>query len=128
MRGWSSAAAAWILFAAAAGAPLPFGSASPSAIAFWCIVLGAGLVLATPREFDRRHVALVGVAALIVAGYALVLHEQLSDTPWFALPHPLWREASDALGVALVPDAPSVCGTPCHTRNSPPTTQIGSST
>jgi hypothetical protein len=47
--GWSAAIAAWLLFAAAALAPFPFGSVTPPAIAFWCIVLGACLVAAPVR-------------------------------------------------------------------------------
>ena len=48
--GWPAAVAAWLLFAAAALAPLPFGSTGPPAIAFCCIVLGACLVFApVPR-------------------------------------------------------------------------------
>ena len=35
-----------ILFAAVAAAPLPFGSTDPATIAFWCIVLGVGLLRA----------------------------------------------------------------------------------
>jgi O-antigen ligase len=95
----------WILFTAVAGAPLPFGSNDPSAIAIWCIVLGAVLVLASPRALERRHFALLGLAGVVIAGYAIVLHEQLAVHPWFALatPHPVWREASDALGVELEP-------------------------
>jgi hypothetical protein len=30
-----------LFFAAIAGAPLPFGSTDPRAIAFWCVVLGS---------------------------------------------------------------------------------------
>jgi hypothetical protein len=47
--GWSAAIAAWLLFAAAALTPFPFGSVTPPAIAFWCIVLGACLVAAPVR-------------------------------------------------------------------------------
>ena len=38
----------------------------------------------------------------MVAAYAIVLHEQLAEHPWF-LPHPLWSAASDALGTELDP-------------------------
>src|SRR5690242_18504025 len=39
----------WLLFATVALAPLPFGSNLPTAIAFWCIVLGAAIVFASPE-------------------------------------------------------------------------------
>ena len=97
--------ASWLLFASTALAPLPFGSNQPTAIAFWCIALGACLVFAPVRSLGAGGLALCGVAALVVAAYALVLHEQLAEHPWLpvATPHPIWREAEAALGVTLVP-------------------------
>ena len=118
-RSWLTTTAAWILFAAVAGAPLPFGSASASAIAFWCIVLGLATAMAAPRETDRRHLALIAMAALVVAGYALVLHEQLSGHPWFAAPHPLWHEAAAALGVPLDPSVSIARNQPFFALGSP---------
>lgn len=99
----SARIASWLLFAAVALAPLPFGSNEPSAIAFWCIVLGVCLVLAPVSSFSPGRLALFGLAALVVAAYAFVLHEQLSDHPWIAKPHPIWAEAAKALGVPLKP-------------------------
>jgi O-antigen ligase len=97
--------AAWILFAVVALAPLPFGSTDPTTIAFWCIVLGVALIAAPVRRLGTGHLALIGGAFVIVAAYALVLHEQLATRPWLPIntPHPLWREASEALGVPLEP-------------------------
>jgi O-antigen ligase len=97
--------ASWLLFAAVALAPLPFGSDEPSAIAFWCIVLGVCLVFAPVRALSARHLALAGLAAIVVAAYALVLHEQLSEHPWLAVarPDPIWHEAEAALGVPIQP-------------------------
>jgi hypothetical protein len=40
---------AWLLFFAAAVAPLPFGSNEPILIPFWCAVLGVCLALAPVR-------------------------------------------------------------------------------
>jgi hypothetical protein len=102
---WSAKIAAWLLFAAVALAPLPFGSSRPTAVAFWCIVLGVGLVFAPVRSLGAGQLALAGVAGVVVAAYALVLHEQLAEHPWLpgAIPHPIWREAEAALGVPLVP-------------------------
>ena len=95
--------AAWLLFATAALAPLPFGSAEPTAIAFWCIVLGICLVLTSVRPLSPGQLVLGGLAGLVVAAYALVLHEQLAAHPWLATPHPIWHEAETALGVPLPP-------------------------
>ena len=97
--------ASWLLFAAVAFAPLPFGSNEPATIAFWCVVLGTCLVFAPLRSFGTGQLVLASVAVIVVATYALVLHEQLADHPWLAAatPHPIWREAEAALGVPLEP-------------------------
>jgi hypothetical protein len=83
-------------------APLPFGSSLPAAIAFWCVVLGLALLVAPLQKLRAPHLRLLACAAVVVAAYAIVLHEQLAQHPWFA-PHPLWRTTSDALGVAIEP-------------------------
>ena len=101
--GWSAAIASWLLFGAAAFAPLPFGSNTSTAVAFWCIVLGACLMLAPVRRLGTSGRALAGIAGIVVAAYALVLHEQLAEHPWFATPNPIWREAATALGVSIPP-------------------------
>jgi len=95
--------ASWLLFGVAGLAPLPFGSNEPTAIAFWCIVLGVCLVLAPVPSLSGGRGALFALAALVVIAYAFVLHEQLSDHPWIAKPHPIWAEAQKALGVPLKP-------------------------
>jgi O-antigen ligase len=93
----------FLLFATVAAAPLPFGSTNLTTIAFWCIVLGIALVAASPRALRRGQFVLLGLAAVVAAAYGLVLHEQLAVRPWFATPHPLWLEASAALGTPLEP-------------------------
>jgi O-antigen ligase len=95
----------WLLFAAVALAPLPFGSNEPTIIAFWCILLGACLVFAPVRSLGAGQLALVGLAGIVVAAYAFVLHEQLAEHPWLAgaTPDPIWQKAQDALGVPLQP-------------------------
>jgi O-antigen ligase len=95
----------WLLFVAVALAPLPFGSNEPTTIAFWCIVLGACLVFAPVRSLSAGQLALAGLAGIVVAAYALVLHEQLAEHPWLATatPDPIWKEAQEALGVPLQP-------------------------
>ncbi len=92
-----------ILFATVAAAPFPFGSTDPSAIAFWCIVLGLGVVFASPGGLRREHFPLLGLAVIVILAYAFVLHEQLAVRPWIASPHELWREAAQALGIPIAP-------------------------
>lgn len=96
---------ALILYGVVALAPLPFGSTDPTTIAVWCIVLGVALVFAPIRQLTKSHFALLGGVGIIIAAYALVLHEQLAASPWLPVstPHPLWKEAGDALGVPLEP-------------------------
>src|SRR5580704_8939916 len=95
----------WLLFIVVALAPLPFGSNEPTTIAFWCIALGACLVFAPVRSLGGGQLGLVGLAGIVVAAYALVLHEQLAEHPWLAAatPDPIWQEAQAALGVPLQP-------------------------
>ena len=93
----------FLLFATVAAAPLPFGSTNPPAIAFWCIVLGIAAIAASPRGLRGSQFALLGLAAIVIAAYGLVLHEQLATNPWFATPDPLWRETSKALGMPIEP-------------------------
>ena len=94
--------ASWLLFATVALAPLPFGSSQPVAASVWCVVLGLTLAIAPARKLRAPHLVLLGCAGIVVAAYAIVLHEQLAERPWFP-PHPLWSEASDALGTQLDP-------------------------
>jgi O-antigen ligase len=105
LTSWSAKLSSFILFAAVTAAPLPFGSTSPAAIAFWCVVLGVALIFAPLRGLTASGLALLGLAFLVVAAYAFVLHEQLAVHPWLAqaVPHPLWREAGAALGETLEP-------------------------
>lgn len=93
----------FLLFATVAAAPLPYGSTNPPAIAFWCIILGIATIAASPRGLRSGQFALLGLAAIIIAAYGLVLHEQLATTPWFAAPEPIWHEASEALGISIEP-------------------------
>jgi O-antigen ligase len=101
--GWSATVSSWLLFAAVALGPLPFGSNTSTAIAFWCIVLGACLVFAPIRRLGGGQLALVLLAGIVIVGYALVLHEQLAEHPWLASPHPIWHEAEAALGERIAP-------------------------
>ena len=85
--------------------PFPFGSTDPAAIAFWCVVLGVGVVTASTRGLRQEHTPLIALAVIVILAYAFVLHEQLAARPWIASPHPLWSEAADALDIAIAPSA-----------------------
>ena len=76
---------------------------NPSSIALWCIVLGIAAIAASPRGLQVGQFALLGLIAIVIAAYGLVLHEQLAAHPWFATPHPLWHEASEALDLPIEP-------------------------
>lgn len=54
-----------------------------------------------------------------MAAYAFVLHEQLSDAPWIATPHPIWAQASAALGMPLKPSVSIVRGEPFYALGAP---------
>lgn len=56
---------------------------------------------------------------VIIAAYGFVLHEQLSDTPWIATPHPIWAQASEALGVPITPSVSIVRGEPFYALGAP---------
>ncbi|MBR0829870.1 O-antigen ligase family protein [Bradyrhizobium manausense] len=100
--GWP---ATFILFFVVAGAPFPFGSTNDLSIAFWCLCLGIALVFAPTRELRSPHLWMIAGIGVIVAAYAFVLHEQLSDHPWLAPFHPIWKQASDLLGTPIAPSA-----------------------
>ena len=95
--------AVYLLFVTVAAAPLPFGSRDSTTVALWCILLGVAAVSASVRGLGKPQKALLLGIGLLLAGYGLVLHEQLSEMPWIAKPHPLWAQASSVLGVALLP-------------------------
>jgi O-antigen ligase len=112
---------AYILFAVIAGAPFPFGSDNPTAIAFWCIVLGFAALTASLSSYRLRpgHFLLLGGIAFIVLCYCFVLHEQLADHPWIAKPHPIWAQASKVLGVPLNPSVSITRGEPFFALGAP---------
>jgi O-antigen ligase len=112
-------AASWLLLACVALAPLPFGSTEPTAIAFWCIVLGLCLVLAPVHTLGGGQLALAGLAGIVIVAYAFVLHEQLAEHSWFASANPLWQDAQQALGVPLAPSASIVRNRPWFALGRP---------
>ena len=95
--------AVYLFFITVAAAPLPFGSPDATTVAVWCILLGIAVVSASVRGLGKPQQALLLGVGFLVACYGFVLHEQLSDSPWIAKPHPLWAEASGLLGVGLTP-------------------------
>jgi len=84
-------------------APLPLGSTEPAMIAIWCVVLGATVILASVLEIRPAQLVFVGLAAVLALMYAVVLHEQLSVHPWFASPHPIWKETAERLQIPIEP-------------------------
>jgi O-antigen ligase len=114
-------ASAWLLFAATALAPLPFGSATPTAVAFWAAVLGLALFAAPHGTMARPHFFLLVYAAIVVIAYGVVLHEQLALRPWFSVarPDPLWSEVSQALGTPLSPTVSIARDEPYFALGSP---------
>ncbi|MDD1532473.1 MULTISPECIES: O-antigen ligase family protein [unclassified Bradyrhizobium] len=103
---WSwSLPATVILYFVVAGAPFPFGSTNDLSIAFWCLCLGIAVMFAPTRDLRRSHLWLLAGIGVIVTAYAFVLHEQLSDHPWIAPFQPIWKQASDLLGVPIAPSA-----------------------
>jgi hypothetical protein len=111
-----------ILFGAVAVAPLPFGSTDPTTIAFWCIALGLALTIVTPRALNGRQFMLLALVGVIVVAYGVVLREQLSSHPWFAVSHPLWKEAAEALRTPIEPSVSIARNQPFSrwARRSPP--------
>jgi O-antigen ligase len=109
----------FILFATVAAAPFPFGSAAPAAIAFWCTVLGLGVIAASPRGLRRDHIPLLALAVIVIMAYAFVLHEQLATRPWIASPHPLWHEAAEVLGIPIAPSVSIARNQPFFSLGAP---------
>jgi O-antigen ligase len=116
----SNLLSSWILFATVAAAPLPFGSTSATATAFWCVVLGIGLIAASARNLDKLQLLPLAVVAVVVAAYCVVLHEQLSDAPWFPVaPDPAWSKASELLNTAIAPSPSLAKNEPWHALGAP---------
>jgi hypothetical protein len=84
-------------------APLPLGSIEPAMVAIWCVVLGATVILASALEIRTPQLVFIGLAAVLALMYGVVLHEQLSVHPWFASPHPIWKETAELLQIPIEP-------------------------
>jgi O-antigen ligase len=92
-----------LFYLVVAFAPLPLGSADPAMVAIWCVVLGATVILASVLEIRTPQLVFIGLAAVLAVTYAVVLHEQLSVHPWFASPHPVWKETAELLQIPIEP-------------------------
>jgi O-antigen ligase len=84
-------------------APLPLGSTEPATVAIWCVVLGVTVILASVLEIRTPQLVFIGLAAVLALVYGVVLHEQLSVHPWFASPHPIWKETAELLQMPIEP-------------------------
>lgn len=109
-----NAISAYMLFFVVAFVPLPFGSYDKGTVAVWCGILGLTAIATSLSNFKLRRGQLLLLAGvgLIVLSYAFVLHEQLSDHPWIAEPHPIWAQTSKVLGVEIVPSVSIVRNEP----------------
>ena len=110
---------AFILFAAIAGAPLPFGSRDAATVAFWCGLLGLGVAFAPLSRLRRQHYWLLAGIGVIIVAYGLVLHEQLSPSPWIASFHPIWKQAAEVLGIPIQPSVSIVRYEPFFALGAP---------
>lgn len=92
----------WALLAfAIVGAPLPFGSTDPVAVAFWCMVLGIALIVCNFRALRPVYFVLLAPLAVVTIAFGLILHEQIALQPWIAAPHPLWAKTAKVLDESI---------------------------
>jgi O-antigen ligase len=110
----SNRLASLILFIAIGGAPFLFGSRDATTVAFWCFLLGLGLLLVSTRQLRSGHYRLLGGIAFVIACYGFVLHEQLAVHPWIASPNPIWAKTSELLGEAITPSVSIIRGEPFY--------------
>jgi O-antigen ligase len=108
-----------LLYLVVALAPLPLGSTEPALIAIWCIVLGVTVILGSVLEIRTPQLVFVGLAAVLAFMYGVVLHEQLSLHPWFASPHPIWKETAELLQMPIEPSASIARNQPLFALGAP---------
>ena len=92
-----------LFYVVVALAPLPLSSIEPETVAIWCVVLGVAVILASLLEIRTPQLVFIGLAAVLAWMYGVVLHEQLSVHPWFASPHPIWKESAEMLQMPIEP-------------------------
>jgi O-antigen ligase len=111
-RSLSGRIAAGVLYVALSAPPFLFGSREPIFVAWWCAILGAGLIFAPTRRLLTGHLVVLAVLAVIALCFGFVLHEQLSDHPWIAHFNPIWARASKAFDGRFVPSVSIVKNQP----------------
>jgi O-antigen ligase len=111
-RSLSGRISAGVLYIALTAPPFLFGSREPIFVAWWCAILGAGLIFAPTRRLLAGHLAVLAVLAFVALCFGFVLHEQLSDHPWIANFDPIWARASETLGHPLTPSVSAIRGEP----------------
>jgi O-antigen ligase len=92
-----------LFYLVAALAPLPLGSTEPAMVAIWCVVLGVSVILTSMLEIRPPQLVFIGLATVLAGMYGVVLHEQLSLRPWFASPHPIWKQTAELLQIPIEP-------------------------
>jgi O-antigen ligase len=100
-------------------APLPLGSIDPAVVAIWCVALGAIVILASLFKIRPSQLVFIGLATLLALMYGVVLHEQLSVHPWFASPHPIWKETAELLQIPIEPSVSIVRNQPWFAIGAP---------
>jgi O-antigen ligase len=96
--------------------PFPLGSTNAGFVAAWNLMLGLAAICSMPAALSRKQTAFLCAAFACLAAYLVAIHEQISIKPWFArdLAHPIWQQASAALGdnftpiVSVVRDVPLI--------------------
>jgi hypothetical protein len=111
-RSLSGRISAGVLYVALAAPPFLFGSREPIFVAWWCAILGAGLIFAPTRRLLAGHLAVLAVLAFVALCFGFVLHEQLSDHPWIANFNPIWARASKAFDGQFFPSVSIVKNQP----------------
>jgi O-antigen ligase len=89
-------------------APALFGASDLAIAAFWCAWLAAAVLIAPLAGLSRMTAWWLAGTALIVLAYLFILHEQLAVRPFLAPIHPIWMQASEALGIPLQGSAATV--------------------
>jgi len=116
---WVDRGSSSLLYLVVALAPLPLGSIEPATIAFWCVVLGVTAMVASLLGLRRPQRMFIGLVAILGVAYGIVLHEQLSPHPWFASPHPIWKETADMLQIPIEPSVSIIRNQPWFAIGAP---------
>lgn len=57
------------------------------------------------RALRRPHLWIIAGIFIVVAAYGIALHEQMSDRPWIARYHPIWKQIGSLVDSAVAPSA-----------------------